>query len=90
MGNIWDIALRATQIISAFVVLGLSADLVANKFQLQPTPFILVWATFAGAVSVLISIVGLASNWYESLEGKGILFLDGLMVLLNFAGSIVG
>lgn len=89
MGTIWDIALRATQIVFALVSLGLSANLVATVFQFKPIPFILVWATMVGVATSIMSILGLVSNCYERLEGISTLLFDGSMIVANLAAGVV-
>ncbi|KAF2440784.1 hypothetical protein P171DRAFT_489475 [Karstenula rhodostoma CBS 690.94] len=89
MGTIWDIALRTTQIIFAFITLGLSANLVATASQFKPIPFILVWATMVSVGTLIMSILGLVSNWYERLEGKLMLLFDGSMVAANLAAGVL-
>ncbi|KAF9735402.1 hypothetical protein PMIN06_002612 [Paraphaeosphaeria minitans] len=86
MDTVFDVALRATQIVFAFVVLGLSTHLTATALQ-GSVPFILVWATMVGAATLMTSILGAASNWYERLEGKPMLLIDGCMVAANLAGG---
>ncbi|KAL5444541.1 hypothetical protein PMIN06_002612 [Paraphaeosphaeria minitans] len=88
MDTVFDVALRATQIVFAFVVLGLSTHLTATALQ-GSVPFILVWATMVGAATLMTSILGAASNWYERLEGKPMLLIDGCMVAANLAGGTV-
>ncbi|KAK7189409.1 hypothetical protein PSPO01_04412 [Paraphaeosphaeria sporulosa] len=85
---IWDAALRATQIISAFVVLGLSTHLVATVLQ-GLKPFTLVWANMVGVATLIMSILGDVSNWCERLEGKPMLLFDGCTAAANHASEVL-
>lgn len=96
MGTAVDLALRSTHVLFATAVLALSSSLVGQwSKELAyggvhiPAPFSLEWATFAGAFSFLASLLGLASNWVEILEGNCTIVLDGSALVANLVGGIV-
>ncbi|KAF2110036.1 marvel domain-containing protein [Lophiotrema nucula] len=82
------IALRAFQILFAVVALGLSVNLIkGQKEGNAPAPYGL--AAFAGAISLVGGLLGIAGTWIELLQGALMFGIDGLLALINLAAGVL-
>lgn len=82
-------AIRGTQALFAIVVFGLSTSLIKGH-HLGSLPSTLGFAAFAGAISVISALLGIAAHWMQVLQGKVGVLMDAVMAGINIAGGIVG
>ncbi|KAJ5633239.1 hypothetical protein N7490_009578 [Penicillium lividum] len=79
---------RVFQLAFSVVVLGLSIA-IARQQYIGSVPSQTGYAAFAGALGVLVSIIGVVALWVESLSGIIIWVLDGVAAVALLAAGIV-
>lgn len=87
--TIVNIALRAFQLFCSFCVLGLSVGLIKGQGLNTSAPISLKYAAFVGGLTLVGGLVGLASEWVSRLQGKIMLLLDAIIMVVNLAGGVV-
>ncbi|KAF1811025.1 hypothetical protein P152DRAFT_459896 [Eremomyces bilateralis CBS 781.70] len=78
---------RPFQSIAGGVVVGLSASLITQQY-VGAVPAVISFTTFCGGFAIFASIVGVTSNYIESIEGIITWAIDGLAALLLLAAGI--
>jgi protein-S-isoprenylcysteine O-methyltransferase Ste14 len=79
---------RVFQLIFAIIVLGLSVR--AAKWQEHDSvPATTSFNAFAGALTALVAIIGIAAIWFSAIPSLIMSGLDGVTALLLLAGGIV-
>jgi hypothetical protein len=81
-------ALRAFQALFGLVILGLCVTLIRGHHW-GSLPSSAGYGAFAGGITILAALVGVAATWLEFLDGIIGLAMDGLVAVLNIAGGIV-
>jgi hypothetical protein len=80
--------LRGTQALFAIIIFGLSNSLIKGH-HLGSLPSTLGIAAFAGGISFVGALLGLAGHWLEALQGQIGILLDAVIAGLNMAAGIV-
>ena len=88
MIQIFNLIVRALQILFAIVVLGLSASAIDWQHY-GSAPASSGYAAFAGAFGLIAALVGLAAVWITAISGMIMIAIDALSGLLLLAGAIV-
>lgn len=85
-----NFALRGAQALFAIIVLGLSVGLIrGQKWPGSHIPVTHGYAAFVGGATLLGAFIGIASNWFELLQGIIGGAIDAFLTLINIAGGIV-
>jgi len=79
---------RIIQLIFAIIVLGLSVR-AANWQEIGSVPTTTAYCAFAGAIAILVSVIGLAAIWLTAIPKVIMSGFDGLTAVLLLAGGIV-
>ena len=87
-GSLPAFAIRGVQSIVAIIILGLSIDLIMGH-KWGALPATLGFTIFVAAVVVLGALIGIASIWVEKIQGKIGMIVDGVVLILSLAGSVV-
>jgi hypothetical protein len=82
-------AIRGTQALFAIIVFGLSTSLVKGH-HFGSLPSTLSFVAFAGGLSFVGALLGIAGHWVQVLQGQIGLLLDAAIAGINIAGGIVG
>lgn len=89
ISTIATIAIRATQIIFAAVIVGLAGTLIKEQLDGTTLPATLGYMAFAGAFGMVMGFVGLAAIWVEMLQGIIMMGIDALAAIFYLAGGLV-
>ncbi|UPX13861.1 uncharacterized protein EKO05_0004358 [Ascochyta rabiei] len=81
-------ALRGTQALFALVVFGLSTSLIRGH-HLGSLSSTLGFAAFAGGLSFVGAVLGVAGQWTAVLQGQIGVLVDAVVAGINIAGGIL-
>ncbi|KAI8634398.1 hypothetical protein F5Y19DRAFT_470584 [Xylariaceae sp. FL1651] len=87
MISIIGIGLRAVLLLAAAVVLGLSVTL-AKYQKYGSVPPETGFSIFVGTIGFFASTVGMATMWFDRINGKILIGLDMFVAVLYFAAAI--
>lgn len=83
------VAIRATQIIFAAVVVGLAGTLIKGQLDGTSVPATINYAAFTGALGMVGALIGIVGIWVNMLQGLSMVIIDTVVALFYLVGGVV-